>query len=125
MTMALHWDWQEMCGEITVVQMHEGEEDREFKLGLYTGNACLIMLHEYKENGRDMYNLFGFFSDKAHMKDCLGLNKKGGYTSNIYNTPYQRFEKIKLNKNKCRYFKDIVAAFAQAFDNLTIEIVNE
>ena len=124
--MALNWLWKDKCGEITLVQKIDAEgNEQEFPITLYDGNCYLIMLHEYKENGQDMYNLFGFFSDKAHMKNCLGLNKKDGYTSNIYNTPYQRFTKVKLNKNKCRYFKDIVAAFAQAFDNLTIEIVNE
>lgn len=123
--MALRWDWDEKCGEATLVQMHEGEEDREFKLSLYTGNACLIMLHEFVEDGEERYSLVNFWADKDHMKNCLGLNKRQGYTENIHDTPYQTFTKFKLNKKKCRYFKDIVAALTQAFDNITIEVVSE
>jgi hypothetical protein len=123
--MALHWQWDEKCGEATLVQMYPDEEDREFKLGLYTGNACLIMLSEWEEDGESMWNMFSFWADKDHMKNCLGLNKKQGYTDNMYATPYQKITKVKLNKKKCRYFKDIVAALAQAFDDLTIEVVSE
>lgn len=123
--MALHWEWSEKCGEVTLVQMHEGEEDREFKLSLYTGNACLIMLNEWEENGETYWSMSSFWADKQHMKNCLGLNKKGGCDRNIYSTPYQKWTRIKLNKKKCRYFKDIVAALAQAFDDLIIEVVSE
>lgn len=123
--MALHWDWKEKCGEITVVQMHEGEEAREFKLGLYTGNACLIMLNEWEENGEKYWSMSSFWADKQHMKNCLGLNKKDGYDSNIYSTPYNKWTRVRLNKKKCRYFKDIMAAITQAFDDITIEICSE
>jgi len=83
------------------------------------------MLNEWEEDGEKFWSMSSFWADKAHMKNCLGLNKKDGYTSNIHNTPYQKWTKVRLNKTKCRYFKDIVPALAQAFDNLTIEIVNE
>lgn len=123
--MSLNWQWADKCGEVTLVQKHPEEEDREFTISLYDGNCYLIMLHEYEEKGENMYSLFGFFADKEHMKNCLGLNKKKGYGENIYETPYNKFTKVKLNKKKCRYFKDIVAAFAQAFDNIDIEIYSE
>lgn len=123
--MALRWDWDEKCGEVTLVQMHPDEEDREFTLTLYTGNACLIMLHEFVEDGEERYSLANFWADKAHMKNCLGLNKREGYTENIHNTPYQKFTKFRLNKNKCRYIKDIVPALVQAFDNIDIEIYTD
>lgn len=123
--MALRWNWDEKCGEATLVQMHPDEEDREFTLTLYTGNACLIMLHEFVEDGEERYSLTNFWADKAHMKNCLGLNKREGYTTNIHNTPYQKFTKFRLNKNKCRYIKDIVPALVQAFDNIDIEIYTD
>lgn len=123
--MALCWSWDEKCGEATLVMTQEDGTEVEYKLGLYTGNACLIMLSEWQEDGKDMYNMFSFWADKYHMKNCLGLNKKEGYTDNMYVTPYQRITKMKLNKKKCRYFKDIVAALTQAFDNLIIEVVSE
>lgn len=123
--MALHWQWDEKCGEATLVQTQEDGTEAEYKLGLYTGNACLIMLSEWEADGESMWNMFSFWADKDHMKNCLGLNKKQGYTDNMYATPYQKITKVKLNKKKCRYFKDIVAALAQAFDDLTIEVVSE
>lgn len=122
--MSVNWNWNDKCGEITLVQSHTGEEDKEFTVSLYNGNCFLVMLYEYEENGEEMYNFFGFFSDKDHAKNCLGLNKKGGYDSNIYNTPYQKITKIKISK-KCRYFKDVVALFAQAFDSIVIEVCTD
>ena len=123
--MALHWQWEDKCGEATLVQMHEGEDDKVFTLSLYPGNAYLIMLHEREEDGKDVWSMFGFWADKDHMKNMLGLNKKDGYTDNYYDSPYQKITKIRLNKTKCRYFKEIMAALAQAFDDLTVEIYSE
>lgn len=123
--MALHWQWDEKCGEATLVQKHEGEEDRVFTLSLYTGNAYLIMLYEYEENGEQMWSMVNFWVDKQHMKNCLGLNKKDGFTGNTFDTPHNKITKIRLNKSRCRYFKDIIPALAQAFDDLTIEIFDE
>ena len=120
--MALHWDWDEKCGEATLVQRQEDGTDAEFKLGLYTGNAYLIMLYEWQEDGKNMWNMFSFWAGKDHMKNCLGLNKKQGYTENIHDRPYSKLTKFRLHKTKCRYLKDIVAALTQAFDNITIEI---
>lgn len=59
------------------------------------------------------------------MKNCLGLNKKGGYTENIHNKPYCKLTKIRIDKKKCRYTKEIVTALVQAFDNIEIEIFSE
>lgn len=119
--MALTWKWDEKVGEAVVRQSVNGE-DREFTLNLYNGNALLIFMYEYKENGTDKYNLWSFWCDAQHMKNCLGL-KKG--TTNIYNS-YDRLVKIRLNKKKCRGYKEIVAALASAdFDNFTIELYTE
>lgn len=123
--MALNWQWKDKCGEATLVQSHEGEEDRVFTLSLYNGNAYLIMLHEREENGEQVWSMFSFWADKDHMKNMLGLSKKDGYASNYYDSPYQKITKVRLNKAKCRYLKDIVPALAQAFDDLTIEIFND
>lgn len=128
--MALNWLWSEKCGEIEVVQMHPDEEDRRFTLSLYKGNAYLIMLHEYNDEktGEDMYSMFSFFSDKDHAKNCLGIAKgKARWDDgrNIFDTPYQKFTRLRLNKKKHPYWKDLVTMFAQAFDNITIEVVSE
>ena len=121
--MALHWDWDERCGEITLSQMQEDGTWTDYPLRLYTGNCCLIMLHENDE--ADTYNVNGFFVDVQHMKNCLVLNKKDGYTDNRYNTDIQRITRLRLNKSKAHYWKDIIAAFSKAFDDLTIELYTE
>lgn len=62
---------------------------------------------------------------KSHMKNCLGLNKKEGYAENILNKEYRKLVKIRLNKKKCKHFKDIITALIQAFDDITVEILSE
>ena len=128
--MALYWNWSEKCGEIEAVQMRPGEEDQKFTLSLYKGNAFLIMTHEYKDEktGEDMYNMFSFFTSKDHAKNCLGIAKgktKVNDTGNIFDTPHQKFTKLRLNKKKHPYWKDVVAMFAEAFDNITIDVFSE
>ena len=114
--MALHWSWDERCGEATFIMSHEGEEDQEITTTLYTGNCCLIFLDE-KE---DSYQLFTFWADEKHMKSCLGLDKED--PNNIYQTPYCTMTKIKLYRKKCRYFHKIITAIAKAFDHIVIEV---
>jgi len=117
--MALQWSFKEKCGEVTM----RNSEGQEWALSLYEGNALLIMLHEYEQDSGSYYNLAGFFADKTHMKRCLGLEK--GYEENIYNTDASRITKLRLNKAKSHYVRDIVTSFAKAFDNITIEIYKE
>lgn len=119
--MALNWRWEDKCGEATIVDI----ENREHTLNLYEGNAFLIFLREYEEDGHNMYSLWSFWADKEHMKNCLGLNKKKGYTSNIYEYGSSKIVKMRFNKDKCRYLKDITTALVQAFDNINIEIYKE
>ena len=119
--MALNWRWEDKCGEATIVDI----ENREHTLNLYEGNAFLIFLREYEEGGYNMYSLWSFWADKEHMKNCLGLNKKKGYTENIYEDGSSKIIKMRLNKDKCRNIKDITTALVQAFDNINIEIYKE
>ena len=124
--MALQWRWKEKCGEITMVQTYPDEEDHKYKISLYKGNAYLIMLHEYEKTpGTEAYEVFGFFNDKQHMRACLGLEKKRGYTSNIYETPYQRFTKLRINKARYKHTQELVSAFAEAFRDIQIEVYTE
>ena len=122
--MALHWSWSDNCGEITVRSSFPGEEPQEHTVRLYDGNALLIMINEFKDEdtGENLYALYNFFADKQHMKNCLGLNKKNGYADNMFQTDHQTITKIRLDKSKCRGWKDIVTAFAQAFDDIVIEL---
>ena len=126
--MAYTWDWKEKCGEITFSQQYAGEEYKEFTVNLYQGNGLMIMLYEWEEEHEDgihnMYNVWNLFVDKEHMQRCLGI-KKGYKSDNLFNNDGCRFLKLRLNKAKNRYWKDIVTAFATAFDDLTIELYSE
>lgn len=101
----LHWDWKDKVGEAT---FKNGQ-----KVTLYTGNAWLIALVEYE--GTDEYTMSWFFVDKEHMRNCLGLSK--GHDENIL----ADLTVLRLSKS-APHFAEIVAAFAKAFDELTIEI---
>ncbi len=64
--MALTWDWKDKIGELNVVKY-----GRELKINIYEGNALAIFIHEFKdESGTNLYELFTFFCDKAHFKNC-------------------------------------------------------
>ena len=118
--MSLNWLWSEKCGEAT---MHDLRDDKDFTVVLYKGNAYLIMLNEWVEDGQEKYSMYSFWADKDHMKSMLGLDKKND--ENAYNTPYVRMTKIRLNKKKNPYTKQIVEALVKAFDKITIEIYEE
>lgn len=118
--MSLNWRWENKCGEIILEQKTASGDWKQFPLALYQGNAFLIMLSENDED--DTYQMYSFFADKEHAKNCLGL-KKG--TDNIFCSENTRWAKIRLNKSKYSYAKDLAAMVAQAFDNITIEIYSE
>ena len=115
--MAIRWKWDEKCGEATLRQT-AGDDAREFTLSLYTGNCYLILLHDFEEDGTQMYNMHSFWADKKHMESCLGLTKG---KENIY-SGYQTFTKIRLDMEKCRYWKTIVPAIKKAFPDIVIEL---
>ena len=121
--MALTWDFRNKCGEATLVQ-----GDREFTLNLYQGNAYLIFLSEWKEDGQDMYSLNSFWADRDHAKILLGLKKNyDGEKVNIYDEDWSRVTKFRFNKEKMREkeFYEIIGMIAKAFDNIDIEIYKE
>lgn len=126
--MSLNWNWDKKVGEVTFTQEIDGVK-KDFVSNLYNGNACLIMVYEYTDenDGKEKYQLTGFFADKTHMKRCLGIDKRYKQTlgKNIYEDSWDRLTKIRLNKAKCRDIKDIVMAFYEAFNNITIELYTE
>lgn len=121
--MSVNWNWNDKCGEFVLEQTVDAEgTKKDFTISIYNGNCMAVFLHEFEEDGVEKYNFFGFLSDIAHAKSCLGLAKG---TSNIWDDGWQTIKSIRLNKKKCRYFKDLVTMFAQAFDNITIEVYSE
>lgn len=126
--MSLNWNWDKKVGEVTFTQEIDGVK-KDFISNLYNGNACLIMVYEYTDenDGKEKYQLTGFFADKTHMKRCLGIDKRYKQTlgKNMYEDSWDRLTKIRLNKAKCRDVKDIVMAFYEAFNDITIELYTE
>lgn len=136
--MALTWLWDNKCGEAvfkrkraidspkddTVKTVYKTEE---YTVNLYEGNAELIFIYEYEKDGKQMYDVMGFFADKEHMKRCLGIDKryKETYGYNMYEKDYDRLAKIRFNKAKSRHYEEIIKAFVQAFKNIEIEVYSE
>lgn len=116
--MALNWRWDKKIGTAEIFNY-----DKVVTYNLYQGNAFLIMLYEYKEDGKDMWSMHNFLVDKEHAKNCFALSK--GYDDNIFNTDRYRLQKVRLNKAKYRYTKDLVDMLIKAFDNITIELFTE
>ena len=120
--MALNWRWDSKIGEATFEQTFDGEETRKFTISLYEGNAFLIFIDEYKDkDGNNMYNMFSFFVDETHAKNCLGITKG---TYNLFND-VTKLTGIRINKAKSRNWKKIVNLLTRAFDNITIELYTE
>ena len=117
--MALYWDWDKKIGTVDIFNY---DEVRTYQL--YQGNAFLIMLWEFEEDGKDKYAMHSFFVDKEHAKRMLGLGKDAE-EENVFNTKYEQMRKIRINKSKYRYTKDLVDMLIKAFDNIEIEIYKE
>ena len=122
--MAIQWRWDEKIGE-AIVRQSIGDKTKDFTKSIYDGNCFMIFLNEWNEDGVDKYSLYSFFADERHAKICLGLDKREEYAGNIFNDGLNTLIKLRINKKKSRNYKKIVTLFAQAFDNLEIEIYSE
>ena len=117
--MALRWDFNEKVGEAVVHQ-----NGSEYTLNLYQGNAWLIFLHEYEEDGKNMYSLWSFWADRNHAKSLLGIG--GDIVSNTYTAYESKIVKFRFNKSKkMAHFTDIIGLIAKGFDDVTIELYSE
>ena len=64
--MALNWDWNKKIGELLIKQ-----NEKEFTISIYQGNALAIFLHEYvNDEGNEVYSMYQFFCDKDHFNRC-------------------------------------------------------
>ena len=123
--MSLNWKWNEKMGEFVIKYRNTYEEEWKTEhIDLYEGNAFLIMIHEYKENDKDMYELWSFWVDKIHAKRMLGLDKKykDTYGKNTYTGDCTKIMRVRINKAKSRNWKEIVALVSEAFDDIQIEL---
>lgn len=119
----LQWDWKNKVGEVEIFN-----HDRTVTYNLYQGNAFLIMLYEYEEDGKDMYSMHNFFADETHAKRMFGIDKKWEtYGDNIFNRPKYKMQKIRINKNEYGFknTKKLVNMLLEAFDDIEIEVKGE
>lgn len=113
--MGLNWLWSMKCGEVKAVN-HNG---KEYKLSLYQGNAEMIFVYEYEEDGRNMYTVSSFWSDAEHAKRCLGINKNADKENrNIHDN----IKEWTFYKDKMRDMSKIIGWLVKAFDEVTIHI---
>lgn len=116
--MALNWLWSDKCGELVVDRKNPKTKETEtYKVNLYSGNAWLIMLYEYKQDGEKYYNMWSFFDDKAHMNKCLGLTKG---SNNIFENSYETIKRVKLKADKNCHADQIAKAFKKAFPKMKV-----
>ena len=103
------------------------QRDKEFKFNLYGEGKCNCFLatvweSEPDDEGLREYQLQWFFNDERHGKIMLGLQKGNDGRKENY---LCEVTKLIIFKKQCPNWKKIVTMFAEAFDNLTIEIREE
>jgi hypothetical protein len=118
--MPITWDFKNKVGEA----FYEYENGEQMQVNLYQGNALLIFVQEFTEDGVDKYRLDMFFNDLDHAKRTLGLLKgSDGKKTNLFTAYEPRLVKIRFDKSKCREWKKLVDVFSKAsFENFTIEL---
>ena len=145
--MSVNWLWKHEMGYRIQVQKHTYKsgvdifgndvlktETKKFKIKMYAGSNCLaVFTWEFKEdsvdeNGkhkmRNMYRMVGFWCDKKHMENMLGLHPKDGYGDNCYSeaeNPENYVELLVLNTYYKQECKEILSR-AQEFTKAGIKI---
>lgn len=93
--MSVNWNWNMKKGYYII-----NEKGKDFKVNIYSGNCLGALIYEsVNENGKEVYEFYGFWNDEKHLDNCLGLS--GGF-DNIYDnvieihlfTKYKGWEKI-------------------------------
>lgn len=131
--MSLNWNWSDKVGTLeAMTRVYDGEKlvEKPHTFNVYQGNAMLIFIDEYEQDGRKMYSLYNFFADEQHFKNCLGLNKKQGYTEN--HLADDGWIKLRINTKKyypARGFRPTVGKMCdmlmENMPGLTIELYAE
>ena len=90
--MSLNWLWENKCGTLTA---RNDEGTREWECVLYDGNALMIALAEWEEDGKEYWQMCDFWSDEDHMERIL-KDRANEYKAIRLNT--KKIAKSKLNK---------------------------
>lgn len=105
----LLWSWDEKCGEL---------EYGKYTTNLYEGNALMIMISEWTEEESEKYQVCGFFGDKEHAKNCLGLSK--GHENIYADCPWK---KLTIYRSKSRNWKQFIELATKAFPDIEIHLL--
>lgn len=108
--MALQWNFDQVSGTIT----YGGKTFRWFQ-----GNARMIILNEFQENGKEMYNLDGFAFDDEHLKNMLGITK--GHT-NIYIDFGTPVTQLTVYRKYVTDWEKLIKIFIKAFPEIEITL---
>ena len=116
--MSLNWQWDDKMGEIIYKDGYI-DPNHPFTTDIYEGKALMIWVNNLPD---DMYSVSTFAADMEHFRNMLGLNAKKGYSdTNLFNEWCKDIEVIRLN-TKYKSVPKIVAEFAKAHTNVTIEL---
>ena len=92
--MALNWLWENKCGTLTErTEYKDGEYERNYVL--YDGNALMIALSEWTEDGSEYWQMGDFWLDEKHMENCMEDN---AYRFKAIRLNTKKIAKSKLNK---------------------------
>ena len=113
--MALCWNFKEKGGTITT--------EKTGTKNWYEGNALMIVLNEWTEEGKDWHSLAWFFLDKEHAKNCLGLNPKQGYSENMFEAEDDSITELVIYRKNCRHWKDLMSVIMKVYPEAKIVLM--
>ena len=109
--MAIRWDFKFPAGKVTM------EDGNTFNW--YVGNALMIVLNEWEEDGKEYYSLNWFFADLDHAKNCLGISK--GY-KNMFADTNNGIRKMTMSVERCYEWKKFIPILLKAFPDIEITL---
>ena len=127
--MSLNWQWNDKMGEVIYTD-DRYTPGHPYVTNIYQGNALMIWCNELATDparpltpDNTSYSLGNFCVDIEHLRNMLGLNAKKGYSKdNLFND--YNIKLLRLN-TKYKSVPKIVAEFAKAHTNITIELYYE
>jgi hypothetical protein len=127
--MSLNWQWNDKMGEVIFTDDCY-TPGHPYVTNIYQGNALMIWCNEWATNpacpltpDNTSYSLHSFCANLDHLRNMLGLNAKKGYGTENYFNGYN-IKLLRLN-TKYKSVPKIVAEFAKAHTNITIELYYE
>ena len=147
--MPVNWLWRHHMGHFIKVQKHTVSDGvdvfgnkktkdtiNKFRIDIYAGSNCLaVFTYEFKEKEinpetgkeelKSKYSFQGFWNNKRHMENMLGMHPKQGYGDNCYSkkdNPDDYIEKFYLNTYYKQECKEILSC-AQEWAKSGVKII--